>query len=154
MALKGDRYEAITSIEFFMDQVAERGGVVCQTTGCGSGAALDQFASQVEYAANPSGRYAVGLLLNDVVNLDLTKQHMNWYQNQMQKGGKATLLRDGWVVTNMLHTNVSIGAGSGAYLTVSGLLTTNTSSGNLKVGRFEQTVDADGYCKVYIKLPQ
>lgn len=154
MALKGDRFEAITSIEFFMDQVAERGGVVVGVTGAaGSGAALDQFASQVEYAADGSGRYPVGLLLNDMVNLDLTKQHPNWQRNQMQKGSKVTLLREGWVVTNMLVSGDAPGLGSGAYLGVSGLLTTD-STNNVKVGAFETAVDSDGYAKVYVKLPQ
>lgn len=159
MALKGDRFEAITSIEFFMNQVAERGGVVVSATGStsngGSGAALDQFKSQVEYAAaGSSGRYPVGLLLNDMVNLDLTKTHPNWQRNQMQQGSKVTLLREGWVVTNMLVPGDVPALGSGAYLGNSGLLTTSSSAGQQKVGRFESAVDADGFCKVYVKLPQ
>ena len=40
MALKGDRYLAITEVSYFMDQVAERGGIVVLKT-AGSGAALD-----------------------------------------------------------------------------------------------------------------
>lgn len=159
MALKGDRFEAITSIEYFMNQVAERGGVVCSVTGSpnqgGSGSALDQFKSQVEYpAAGSSGRYAVGVLLNDMVSLDLTKQHINWQRNQMQIGSKVTLLRQGWVVTNMLNPGDAPGLGSGAYVGNSGLFTTNSANGAAKVGRFESAVDADGFCKVYVNLPQ
>ena len=161
MALKGDRFEAITSIEFFMNSVAERGGVVVACTGAGisggSGAALDQWKSQVEYAAaGSSGRYPVGLLLNDVVSLDLTKQHMNWHRDQMQVGSKVTLLREGWVTTDWVDPAVSsaVGLGSGAYLGNSGYLTTDSSDDAEKVGRFESSVDSDGFCKVYIKLPQ
>lgn len=161
MALKGDRFEAITSIEYFMDQVAERGGVVCEIT-AGSGAALDQAAAAVEYHADPSGHYAIGLLLNDVVNLDLTRQHPNWHKNEMQKGSKVTLLREGWVVTNMLEgTGIVPTVGQKAYVGSSGLLTNSTQcggiatdGGSLEVGRFESTKDEDGYVKVYIKLPK
>lgn len=161
MALKGDRFEAITSIEFFMNEVATRGGVVVSSTGTGvdggSGAALDQWKSQVTYAAaGSSGRYPVGLLLCDVVNLDLTKQHPNWHKNQVQVGSKVTLLREGWVVTDMLAPGVTPALGNSAYLGNSGLLTTatGTNASNAKVGRFESAKDADGFCKVYVKLPQ
>lgn len=160
MALKGDRFEAITSIEYFMNEVAERGGVVVSQTGAGiaggSGAALDQWKSQVTYAAaGSSGRYPVGLLLNDMVNLDLTKMHINWQRNQMQIGSKVTLLREGWVVTNMIDPAVAtaVALGSGAYLGNSGLLTTVVGS-SAKVGRFESGIDSDGFAKVYVKLPQ
>jgi len=158
MALKGDRFEAITSIKFFMNEVAERGGVVVSSTGAGvnggSGAALDQWKSQVTYADDASGRYPVGLLLNDMVNLDLTKQHMNLHKNQMQIGSKVTLLREGWVVTDMLVPGDTPALGSGAYLGASGLLTTSSDSGQPQVGEFESAVDADGFCTVYVKLPQ
>lgn len=154
MALKGDRFEGIQSIEFFMDQVAERGGVVVGvTSSTGTGAALDQFASQVEYAADGSGRYPVGVLLADVVDLDLTKTHPNWHKNQQQKGSKVALLRDGWVLTDMIASGDAPALGSGAYLGANGLFTTDSTAGP-KVGAFESAVDSDGFAKVYVKLPQ
>jgi len=154
MALKGDRYEAITDITFFMDQVAERGGVVCMKT-AGSGAALDQSEAEVEYAANPSGRYAVGVLLNDMVDIDLTRQKRNVYKNEMQKGSKVTILREGWVLTNMIASGVTVvGTGDKAYVTASGELTNADDGGCLEVGRWESSVDADGYARLYVKLPK
>jgi len=158
MALKGDRYLAITEISFFMDQVAERGGIVTQKT-AGSGAALDQQAAEVEYKASPSGAYALGLLLNNMVNKDLTRTHLNFHQDEMQKGSKVSLVRDGWVVTNMLEsTGILPTAGAIAYCGLSGLLTTAATGpggyANLNVGRFESTKDEDGYCKLYVKLPK
>ena len=155
MALKGDRYLAITEIGFFMDQVAERGGVVVLKT-AGSGAALDQQDAEVEYAADPSGGYPVGLLLDDMVNKDLTRTHLNFQKSEHQKGSKVGLLRDGWVVTNMLEgTGVVPVGGEKAYLGLSGLLTNSTNEGvNPEVGRFESSRDEDGYVKVYVKLPR
>jgi len=158
MALKGDRYLAITEVSFFMDQVAEKGGIAVMKT-AGSGAALDQQAAEVEYAAAPSGKYPVGLVLNDMVDKDLTRTHLNFQNAEQQKGSKIGLLRDGWVVTNMLYSATGVlhvpVAGARAYLGPSGTLTAYTGANleNPCVGRFESTVDEDNYVKVYIKLP-
>jgi hypothetical protein len=157
MALKGDRYLAITEISYFMDQVAERGGVVVLKT-AGSGAALDQQTAEVEYKANPSGAYPVGLLLDDMVNKDLTRTHLNFQKSEHQKGSKVAIMRDGWVVTNMLYSATGTAhkpvAGATAYVGPSGYLTSSTgASGYVAIGKWESTVDEDGYAKVYIKLP-
>ena len=158
MALKGDRYEAIQEIAFFMDAVAERGGCVTQLT-AGSGAALDQSTHAVSYAASPSGYTPMGILLNDMVNLDLTRQHINFHKNEVQKGGKVTVLREGWVVTNMIYPGVTPAAQDACYVSLSGYLSTSaesdeSSAGASKaIGRFESTKDEDGYAKVYVKLP-
>jgi len=159
MALKGDRYTAITEISFFMDQVAERGGIAVLKT-AGSGAALDQSAAEVEYAASPSGKVPMGLLTDDMVNKDLTRTHLNFQKSEHQKGSKVNFARDGWFVTNMIESTgiaAAIGGGSGAYLGLSGLLTTAATGpggySNPKVGIFESSQDEDGYVKVYVKLP-
>jgi len=154
MALKGDRYEALTDLSYFMDQVAERGGVACLKT-AGSGAALDQADAEVEYAVDPSGKWPVGLLLCDIVDKDLTKTHMNFHKNEMQKGGKCLLLLDGWVVTNVIDTGVVLAGGDVAYVGANGELTnTIGAGGNVAVGRWMSVRDEDGYAKVYVKLPK
>ena len=76
MALKKDRYELDTDISFFMNETAERGVVVSVST-AGSGAAMDSSVAVATVAAEASGAYPLGVLLNDVVNLDLTRQHIN-----------------------------------------------------------------------------
>ena len=152
MALKPARYEGQTDISFFMDQVAERGGVVCVKT-VGSGSALDQSAAEVEYKANPSGQRPVGILLNDMVNKDLTKQILNPYKNEMQKGSKVTILRKGWVLTNMVTGTAPSGAQT-AYVGPSGYFSISSASGYVEVGEFLSTVDQDGYYKVEINLPR
>lgn len=158
MALKGDRYTAVTDITFFMDQVAEQGGIAVMKT-AGSGAALDQQAAEVEYAASPSGKYPVGLLLDAMVNKDLTRTHLNFQKSEHQKGSKVGLGRDAWYLTNMLeHAGITPAGGEIAYLGLSGLLTTvATGAGgysNPAVGRFESSRDEDGYVRVYVKLPK
>ena len=154
MALKGSRYEGITDISFFMDKVAERGGVVCLKT-AGSGAALDQASAEVEYAANPSGMMPVGVLLCDMVDKDLTKTHLNFHKDEVQKGGKVVLLLDGWVTTDVIDTGVSVAGGELAYVQASGELTnTAGAGGNVEVGRWFSSEDEDGYAKLYVKLPK
>jgi hypothetical protein len=153
MALKSDRVEAYTDISFFCnDSSAERGGVVVHATGvAGSGSAMDDSGAVVTYAASASGRVPAGLLLNDVVSLDLTRQHINWHRDEVQTGSKVTLLRQGQVTTDSIVADVTVGPGSGAYLGANGDLTTATTPG-AKVGTFLSAKDADGYAKVDINL--
>ena len=148
MALKPDRIEAYTDISFFMNSTGERGAIVVHVSG-GSGVSMDDANATVEYAANQSGTKPAGLLLNDVVSLDLTRQHINWHKDEVQIGSKVTLLRQGQVTTNRVTGTPTIGAD--AYYTASGVLTT-TSTNSTKVGRFLSTKDADGYIKVDINI--
>ena len=158
MALKTDRSTLQTDISFFMNEAATRGGVAVISTG-GSGASMDNGSALVTYAAAPSGKVPVGVLMNDMVNIDLTRQHLNQHKDEVQKGGKVTLLAKGWVVTSNLE-GTDPNAGDVAYLAHSGNLASSNIGGDstisgarLVVGRFLSDVDEDGYAKVYIDLP-
>lgn len=105
----------------------------------------------------------MGILLNDVVNLDLTRQHINWHKDEVQKGGKVTVLTQGWVVTNFVDTEANFGAvtaGQVAYASsgTAGYITNRKPPGNLgmdlAIGRFLSGTDEDGYYKVAVNLPQ
>lgn len=155
MALKADRYELQTDISFFYNAgVATRGGVVVHDT-AGSGAAMDQGVNLVKYAAATSLTAPVGILLNDVVNKDLTRTHLNQYKDEVQKGGKVTVLRKGYVVTNNITGNAIAGSGAYACHVNAGNVRVDSpgASGLLLVGRFLSGKDADGYAKVEINLP-
>lgn len=157
MALKTDRSTLQTDISFFMNEAATRGGVVSLSTG-GSGASMDNGAALVTYVAAPSGKVPLGLLMNDMVNIDLTRQHLNQHKDEVQKGGKVTLLTKGWVVTSNLE-GTDPNAGDLAFLAHSGNLSASHIGGgahegaSLVVGRFLSDVDEDGYAKVFIDLP-
>lgn len=159
MALKQDRSTLQTDISFFMNEVAERGGVAALST-AGSGASMDNGNAVVTYAATGSGQVPMGLLVNDMVNIDLTRQHLNQHKDEVQKGGKVTLLTKGWVVTDALE-GTAPNAGDLAYLGHSGNLASSDiidddtdSDGSGRVcGRFLSDVDQYGYAKVYIDLP-
>ena len=141
-----------------MNEAATRGGVAVISTG-GSGASLDNGSALVTYAAAPSGKVPVGLLMNDMVNIDLTRQHLNQHKDEVQKGGKVTLLTKGWVVTSNIE-GTDPNAGDVAYLAHSGNLASSNIGGDstiggarLVVGRFLSDIDEDGYAKVFIDLP-
>jgi hypothetical protein len=154
MALKPDRYEFQTDISFFMNEVAERGGVASLSTG-GSGAAMDQGAALVSYSATGSGKTPIGLLLNDMVNIELTRQHLNQYRNEVQKGSKVTLLRKGYVVTNKIQGAAPV-AGDNVFVAHSGNLSKTDLVGNGTqpvIGSWLSGPDQDGYAKCEINLP-
>jgi len=149
MALKPDRVELLTDVSFFMSTTATRGGVVSAVT-AGSGVAMDDANAVVAYAANPSGAKPIGVLLNDVVDIDLTRQHINWHKDEVQKGGKVTVLRQGQVTTNLVAGSPT--AGADAYVAASGFISTSQAAGAVKIGQFLSATDADGYAKVSVNL--
>jgi hypothetical protein len=152
MALKPDRIELLTDVSFFMTTTAERGGVASVVTATsGVGVSMDDGNAVVAYAAVASGAKPVGVLLNDVVNLDLTRQHINWHKDETQVGGKVTLLRVGQVTTNQLVAGTTPSAGADAYVGVSGLIGTSSTNA-VKIGQFLSAKDTDGYAKVSVNL--
>jgi hypothetical protein len=152
MALKPDRIELLTDISFFMNTAEERGGVVSVVTATsGVGVSMDDANAVVAYAAVASGAKPVGILLNDVVDYDLTRQHINWYRDEMQKGGKVTVLRNGQVTTNKIVSDAVPSAGADAYVGASGLIGTSSTNA-VKIGQFLSAKDSDGYAKVSVNL--
>jgi hypothetical protein len=150
MALKPHRIESLTDISFFMNSTAERGGIASVVTG-GSGSALDDATAVVGYVSGVSGTKPMGILLNDVVNLDLTRQHINWHKDEVQVGGKVSLLRQGQVTTNYLVAGITPTAGSAAYVGASGLIGTSSTNAS-QIGTFLSSKDADGYAKVSVNI--
>jgi hypothetical protein len=152
MALKPDRIELLTDISFFMNTAEERGGVVSVVTSTsGVGVSMDDANAVVAYAAVASGAKPVGILLNDVVDYDLTRQHINWYRDEVQKGGKVTVLRNGQVTTNKIVSGATPSAGADAYVGASGLVGTSSTNA-VKIGQFLSAKDSDGYAKVSVNL--
>lgn len=151
MALYGDRFEDAVDISFFMQVVAERGLIVVHDS-AGSGSALDQSDAYVAVPTGqaPSTTSPAGLLLNDVVNYDLTKQHLNQHRDEVQINSKVRLLRRGWVVTDKV-SGTPTGKAT-AYYTSAGLLTETDPGSGPKVGRFLSKKDNSGFAKVEINI--
>jgi len=155
MALKADRHELDVDISFFMNETGEKGQIVVFST-AGSGAAMDQAQALVTVAAADATNIPVGVLLNDVVDLDLTRQHINFHKDEVQKGGKVSLLKKGYIVTDQITGTPAAGAiaflddaDTGKFATEDEVADTLYS----QVGRFMSIKDEDGYCKVEVNLP-
>lgn len=160
MALKADRRHVDSDISFFCNAVSERGGIVGITATASSGAAMDQAQATVAYVAEPSGVKPLGVLMDDVVNLDLTRQHPNWHKQEVQLGGKVSVWTKGVVVTDRVYPGHTPVPGGLAYVGHSGLLATSdvaTDDENAAttriVGRFESVKNEDGFVKVSVNLP-
>jgi len=153
MALKADRIELLTDISFFMNTAAERGGVAGLAVGgtAGSGVSMDDANAVVSYVSSVSGTRPLGVLLNDVVDLDLTRQHINWHKDEVQVGGKVTLLRVGQVTTDRLVAGITPTAGTPAYVGASGLIGTSSTNA-AQIGTFLSGKDSDGYAKVSVNI--
>jgi hypothetical protein len=162
MALKADRIHGDSQIDFFMNEVAERGKIACFST-VGSGAAMDQALQLATCTYTTiSGVRPIGILMCDMVNNDLTRMHENWHKEEVQIGGKVTIWSKGVVVTNQIYPGHTPAVGSPAYLAPSGFIAVSllqTESGPdfardvHSIGRFMSTKDEDGYAKVSINLP-
>lgn len=172
MALKPDIQVKQYAIDYFMYETATRGGIVVHNTGVvpGSGAAMDNAGQRVVYVAQPSGRKPLGLLLNDVVNVDLARQVKNYNKSEAQVGEKVTLMVKGTCVTNMFANNGAPATGAitlpcDLFLGPTGTLTIVNSNYQLavsgivlrdnaypRVGKALTNIDENGYAKVQIEL--
>ena len=152
MALRPDRNEFLTDLSFFMDEVAERGILVVQSTQ-GSGAAMDQSEAAVKIGGvdDKATDMPVGLLLCDVVNLDLTRQHINYAKDEVQKGNKVLLLRRGFVVTDQISGAITMGEPA-HWMGGGQLCAATANSQSVQVGRWLSKKDADGFAKVEINI--
>lgn len=154
MALKADRQIDSVELGFFINETADGGEVLSHST-TGSGIAMDPSVNLVTAKANSSGGVPVGMLLQEVVNNDLTRVPNNWHKDQANVGDKVTLVRKGWLVTNKLTGTITAGD---AVLSSSGTLASKATDGthnevaNPTVGRFVSVADEAGYAKVYIDL--
>ena len=155
MALKPDRQAIEYDIKRGCTTVAERGVIAVFSTS-GSGAAIGLTAGFVQIAANPSGTVPAGVLLNDVVNIDETRYHRNFYKDEIKVNEPVALLKKGYVTTNMVTGTPTVG--QTAYVSASGYVTpTVSATGGLaatpKVGQFTSIKDEAGYVTLEVNLP-
>jgi hypothetical protein len=155
MALKGDRFILEWDVTKSCPVVAEEGVVLVQNTS-GSGVAIGDTAGSATLAASASGTVPAGILVGNVVNVDVTRYHLNFQKNETLIGMKVSIVRKGRLTTNKVTGSPTVG--STAYLTANGVLTpTLSATGGLvatpKVGVFQGALDENGYATVDINLP-
>ena len=157
MSIKPDFDTIQWELRYFMDQTASQGFVVCLKT-AGSGVAQDSSLNEVEISAAPSGKSPVGVLFDDVVDLDTTRYHVNQHKREVQKGGKVSIVRKGWLVTDAVYPSAAATAGSYAVLANSGYVMNAPAGWNVthanfpSVGKFKTNKDLDGFVTLQIDL--
>lgn len=152
----GDRHILMTDVSLVCNDVVTKGTVLGYGT-AGSGTAQNDNAGVAKFYANQSGQIPVGPTLANFVNIDQTRQHRNFHNNEQVIGEKAPILRQGWLITNGVLGTPAVG--NTAYWTTSGnVQPTMDANGGLKctprVGEFMSTLDENGYAKVSFLLPQ
>jgi hypothetical protein len=158
MALKPDReYNEVTDITNFWTTVAaEKGGcagVVTQGSGAAIGQNITDEPNVVGYVANPSGVIAKGILLQTVsAAMSATRDFVNYENQEIRPGDKCTLVKKGFVVTDMIPAGITPTAGAAAYLAASGYISSTQATGAPQIGRFETTKDAAGFARVSIDI--
>ena len=147
MALKGERTQLFDEIRYFCNDVTERGVFLAHSGSGGSGVSYDQTLDLVYLpgTGSTSGLKPAGLLLNDIVDVDLTKYRLNMYKDEVKKGGKVHLLVKGRVFTNALKAGDTPSAGLPAYLAPTGFVTTTSGTGIAQVGTFRDRKDANNF---------
>lgn len=158
MALKPDReYNETTDITNFWTTVAaEKGGcaaVVTQGSGAAIGTNLTDEANVVGYVASSSGAVAKGILVQTVTAaMSATRDFKNFENGEIRPSDKCTLIKKGFVVTDMIVGSTPT-VGAVAYLAASGKISmANAGSASPVVGRFDTTVDGNGFARVSIDI--
>jgi hypothetical protein len=162
MALKPFRSQLDGKVEvtYFITSTGQQGQLVFASTGSAPvGMGLDDANSRVEVIASVSGRVAVGLLLDDVVNIDLSKYPLNTAKNEVQVGSKASIATEGEFVTNCLGAGAAPATGvvypTTAYAGPNGFFFHQAGfagSGYPVVGKFLTGRDSDGFAKLSVGL--
>ena len=158
MALKPDReYNETTDITNFWTTVAaEKGGcasVVTQGSGAAIGQNIVDEPNVVGYVADPSGAIAKGILIQTVAAvMSATRDFPNFENGEIRPGDKCTLVKRGFVVTDMIPAGITPTAGAAAYLAASGFVSSTQATGAPQIGRFETTKDAAGFARVSIDI--
>lgn len=155
ITIKGDRHIIMTDISNICNDVVTKGTVLGYGT-AGSGTAQGDNAGTAAYYANPSGQIPLGPTLANFVNIDQTRQHRNFHNNEQVVGEKAPIVRKGWLVTNGVIGTPTVG--NTAFWTASGNVTptmsaTGGTKATPKVGEFMSALDSDGFAKVMFDLP-
>jgi hypothetical protein len=89
----------------------------------------------------------VGLLLDDVENVDWTTTPQIWTRNVQPRGSEISVLTKGRVKTDVIPTGVTPAQGELAYLADNGEVSNvaHVAGSGFVVGRWASAPDADGY---------
>lgn len=147
MALKPTRkFTDGTEIRYTMNETASRGIIVVHDSSY-TGVGLDDSDARVRVPTGEDDGAVAGMLLNDVVSIDLTRYSTKLMVDEVPVSGKVTVGAHGWAETNMLSSGITPNGGDAAYYASGGYINT---SGTKQVGKFLSGKDTDGYATVEV----
>jgi hypothetical protein len=145
MSLKPLRQTEQVNIDFICPWTQERGGCLSIVQASGM-----YFA---EYARNPSGLFAMGVQLNDIEWMNLSRQYHRTFSHPAATTdvpcGIVGIATQGDFVTDWIHLIGSIQIGDSAYAGPSGTFTNTPSFGGVKVGKFIGQLQPDPHTVVF-----
>lgn len=151
MALKPDREILQTNVRFRIEsgKDAERGTILVADSTDGVAAKPSTTALSDLGTERP-----LGLLLDDVENIDASVRPQIWSRNVVSRGSEVSLLTKGRVLTNLIKAGVTVAQGETAYLAASGYVSNaeHVTGSGIIVGYFESAKDADGYAHLYVDI--
>jgi hypothetical protein len=162
MGLKGDREVLQTNIRYKIEGAkdAERGIILVASATDGTAAVPNTGNTVVgssglgQETITSNRARPVGLLLDDVEDLDYTTRPQIFVRNVVPRGSEVGLLTKGRVKVNLLDDGVSPAQGQIAYLAPSGYLSNaeHIAGSGIRVGYWESGLDADGYAHLYVNI--
>lgn len=137
MALGPSQVQQDLDLSFVKDRAGERGGIVCWVMSSG--------VQVVGYVANPIGAKPLGIQLNDVEEMDLSRHWHPATDRSMRRvdkpGATVGIAAVGTWDTNFIHPDANPYSGKKAYLAPSGLITDDISLGGDEIGIFLSSIN-------------
>ncbi len=146
MALKPDRQVGLTLRHYSMNVLTERGRIVVSDPSDNDNVILPP-------AVLVGDENPLGIILEDVEDLDFTSRPELLHRNVVASGGAVTIAMTGEYRTNMVASGVTPSAGEIAFLAGLGQLSNVELPGvgsGIQVGRFLSGLDSDGFVFVAI----
>lgn len=142
MALRPDRQVKSINIDFQTIATAERGGLL--HVGISSGLTI------AELVINPSGRVPLGIMYNDVENINPSLQyHPGRLREVSVPYDNVGIMDDGQLETDWVHIVGNVGPGDWAYAGPSGTITNTAAFGGHKVGKFRSILERDPHNVIF-----
>ena len=156
MSIKMDRDIYVDRIDCYINETGDK-GQICVLSTAGSGVALDNTSQLVTIAAAPSGKVVAGVLMQEVVDIDSTREFLNTQKDQVDKGGKVNLAKKGWIVTDNVEGNITAGekayvGESGQFANETAMLTIGAISDFQEIGRFDTSKDENDYVRITLEI--
>lgn len=138
MSLKPLRQTGEVNVDFITPWTQERGG--CLTLASASGMTF------VQYCFNPVGAIPIGIQLNDVEWMNLTRHYHRAYSPGATTDVPCSIVgiaEQGEFITDWVYLVGSVDNGDTAYVGPSGTFTNSSSLGGLPIGTFIGPLESD-----------